>query len=1005
MISLTSSHSSTSFSNPRSFQPVPPSVPSSSTWYKSPPPRSPLYKSPSQLQNIDNDLADDLDMLKLRLSEHSPEDEHDLSDQDLVGFYKDMIAASAEVATVPDTPQIGDEKGELSVNARHRILKRLRERLLGLPGAQTVSSSSKANGETKTLESVEASDMNTYAILSRSRRQLAASCLEQLRNIDVPASGVLTISPKGKERDLARSDVSLGLVSMQEWRSLFDESMALDDVRGAELVLEEMIRHGVSPAAEWLVRVVNADAGRGHVGEVTRLQQKFADHALEIQEDLNNALVTATLRRSGPKATISLLQAAERQSQPLPQSSYAMVLSHLTVSTSIHRTDSHSRALGRDLFAHMRLMAHPHPSRELYRTMILACAENNEPQPERARDLWLEMTTDGDAPAMQPQREDYDAIIRAMCTTKDNYLEGFELFRQMLAKHHDATIIPFQDEPKSLWSGFVPSMETFEALLQGTKRAGDLERTRWVVLEMVKLVQAAALTRDRAISGPTNQVVESMFHAYATWRPKRPSKSHRSLEIKEETNPVKKRQETEDRIDFDAVDLTNMTVQGGSTLPSGTGIDQAYRPTPLPRNSREALREASAIYDRIVYDTKAATEGEVDLLEHPFHTVSLDRRILHAFQSVILTHAADIEEAREFCSKALSDAQVALGIEVDDLKANAVGEEPQSILTTKGPTGNRLSGNGQSYLEILKRSSWGRYTGLTASDKIEGLRWAKAIWPSYRPALQKHLDLLRAVETMKPVSSTGEQADKKSRKSPSNPVAAAVKFRMYQEGYGDRDVEKAWKATIRLYALNGDHDSALGLLNEFHSLFPPSDVLKQYIPRPTMELSMRMDDPAALAEPDVPPHLLFQDVQDLFNLVNKKGLVDADRTIRRVTNDYLKALTMRRNWRVKNRASGDLVLPDSLSAMGETDPILGQKTKAKKAWKWTGEKFIKDRIARPTDRELEAEPEAVNQDGPTPIVNPVQHVTASDRKAERMRLSALREQARGRKEPMRRPTL
>ena len=98
----------------------------------------------------------------------------------------------------------------------------------------------------------------------------------------------------------------------------------------------------------------------------------------------------------------------------------------------------------------MRLKAHPIPTKQLYTTMIRTCGDPRDPQPERARDLWIEMTQEGNK--VSPTREEYDAIIRALGSTKKDYLEAFELLRQMLAKHHDATFVPFEDTPKSICS-------------------------------------------------------------------------------------------------------------------------------------------------------------------------------------------------------------------------------------------------------------------------------------------------------------------------------------------------------------------------------------------------------------------------------------------------------------------------------------------------------------------------------------------------------------------------
>jgi hypothetical protein len=120
-------------------------------------------------------------------------------------------------------------------------------------------------------------------------------------------------------------------------------------------------------------------------------------------------------------------------------------------------------------------------------------------------------------------------------------------------------------------------------------------------------------------------------------------------------------------------------------------------------------------------------------------------------------------------------------------------------------------------------------------------------------------------------------------------------------GLSERQSERMWGYGIRHAALNGDIDLALKRLGEFVQLYPPSDLLKTYQPAPRQEgFKITMMDPTTVAEPNVPPHLLFRDL----NMVHQACLRDENmrgvHMIKFATTAYLKALQRRRNWRLNN---------------------------------------------------------------------------------------------------------
>ena len=175
-----------------------------------------------------------------------------------------------------------------------------------------------------------------------------------------------------------------------------------------------------------------------------------------------------------PDSALELLHRYEDQNTPAPMKTYTSVITSL-----FSRQTSLARAQAWDIFSHMRYVAHPIPDVVLYTVMIRACASPVNPrypsEPEKALDLWTEMTQDQ---KISPTVGSYNAIILACAKsgTKSFVNEGLRLARQMLDSHRDARG----------FSAFRPDMKTFCALLEGTKRIGDLGRARWILVELVR---------------------------------------------------------------------------------------------------------------------------------------------------------------------------------------------------------------------------------------------------------------------------------------------------------------------------------------------------------------------------------------------------------------------------------------------------------------------------------------------------------------------------------------
>jgi hypothetical protein len=563
---------------------------------------------------------------------------------------------------------------------------------------------------------------------------------------------------------------------------------------------------------------------------------------MKMKTEYHNHLIRSLVTYSPspqPDRAIDYLKDFEGIGEPLPQSSYEIVLEHLGLPSARAQPTAQSRAMARDLFTHMRFAAHPNPHKDLYTVMIKICADPNDPQPERARDLFIEMTTEGKA--VEPQREEYDALIRALGSTKKDYLEGFDYLRQMIGKHQDATSIPFVDEKRTFWSKYLPGPETFKALLAGTKRAGDIERSRWILSEYLGLAWST-VGRTGAMPGPDREMMVHLFQTYAAWKPT----ITRSL-VKVETEASSTTKSPEVEVDTEAQDLDKPrdlnAVYLEETIPDAPSSN-------TPQTSADALREAKAIFQRILYE-QSAPEGST-LLDHPFYTVKMDAKLVNSFLSVVLVHSPSAEAAKEVW--------------------DSTWESVRAVSPNTTP-------NGWTYHALLDSISVGRHDA-TKEDKAIHWQWAKDTWPLYQKYTQEAI--LRSKDGSTVLAS----------KAPDSTLTRRLKYLI---GLGPRQVEQCWTSVIKAYTLSNELDAALRLVNEFTELYPPSSIKDASEGLQYSGFDVVATDQSAVSESDLPPMLLFQDVVALRQRLMMHERVDEVAYLEQKVKAYGRALIRRRN--------------------------------------------------------------------------------------------------------------
>lgn len=549
---------------------------------------------------------------------------------------------------------------------------------------------------------------------------------------------------------------------------------------------------------------------------------------LEITNSHRDRIVQSCLNSSGgAEYAISVLTQSEALGTPFPQSSYNIILSHLVDGGANVLPNSHTRALALDLFTQMRFAAHPTPDRQVYNTIIRSCAAPQDPQPERARDLWLEMTGPG---GIEPRCEEYNAIISALGSTKNDYLEAYDLLRQMLGKHHEATFVPFEEDAVPRSSPWVPTLQTFTALLEGTKRAGDLERARWVLNQVVDLAKSAAFTGDRRrMAGPDEELLSNVFMTYAAWVApiSRANVQHAVKGATEGAEAVES--EADERPAAD-----HSVVEGESS----SGVAR-------PKTSAEALLEATVLFEHVVNDVNRSDRNVVDILQYPFGSAKLTPKLVNSYISVILQHSASVPDAKRAFDSAWE-------------LVSHVKPAPQA--------------NGWTWLNVMDRVSRGR---IPRDERPAAYGWGWSVWDQYREW---------STTTLKKLSD-GSPKSLKQR---------------HALGLGERQIEKMWAHAIRLAALEDDTDKGLKLLRDFATLYPAEDIVRTYTPQVRNKaLAIRMSEAGAVAEPSVPPHLLFDDLK----LLHSRLVRDEHRTgvdfVKFVSTAYQYSLGKRRRFRVR----------------------------------------------------------------------------------------------------------
>lgn len=299
-----------------------------------------------------------------------------------------------------------------------------------------------------------------------------------------------------------------------------------------------------------------------------------------------------------------ILHQYELEHQPLPIAAYHAVITGLIKSPS---PNAPRRALAWDMFAHMRYVAHPTPSKELYATMIAACAKGSEPDTERASDLFIEMTVDK---RLEPTTETYAALISVYAKTKATAIEAFRMASQMVDVRRDADGMPLLRPNRTIWM----------SLLEAAKRLGDLQKTHWLLTQMGKQQLASP---SHLLPLIDDWVMRHIFHAYSAYHPP----------FRREYAPLKPKEGVDE-----ASERSTVAPAEETSVP-GKSVNRYI----LPQTSHEVLQEAEALFAQIL--AQQQTENTLSDSASIFRGVRVTSHLLSAYLGVRFSHSASTEQA------------------------------------------------------------------------------------------------------------------------------------------------------------------------------------------------------------------------------------------------------------------------------------------------------------------------------------------------------------------------
>ncbi|KAG6811394.1 hypothetical protein H0H92_007638 [Tricholoma furcatifolium] len=532
------------------------------------------------------------------------------TEDDLMFLYEDLLAMPSEQQETPDmTPEMLQQK-------------QIEEDMMVVCAAEERAIMDESLASSSTLSQSQAyRRLLSYALDAVTRIEAARASLKLSPNVDPSIA---------KDEYLPSS-----ILSLEEFQAILRLSIHAGDAQAADLTLDIMKRSGLPIPEDMITSLMKVYASAGNVTGTERVLVRYLEGSPTPQQRHFHikSHLASTPTETIPTSALQLLHSYEAQTLPAPIQTYTSVITSLFSSNS-----SLGRAHAWDLFSHMRYVAHANPDAALYALMIRACASPvnvRASEPEKALDLWTEMTVDQ---RITPTAGAYDAIILACARSgKTTYVnEAFRLAKQMLDAHRDA-----RGE-----SAFQPSLRTYCALLEGAKRIGDLPRARWILAQIIGV-------QTNPEDSVNEEVMTHLFHTYASYRPP----FHRS--IVKPAEAASSHNSTSESTDVSLAQ--SQDAPETSSVPTREPSGASFTHIP-PQSGTEVIHEIQILYDRVLHDSgiKALsdpTDGGSLPMEKKFDNVKASPRLLNSYLSVFYKHAP-FEDACNMYRQVFEECQI-----------------------------------------------------------------------------------------------------------------------------------------------------------------------------------------------------------------------------------------------------------------------------------------------------------------------------------------------------------
>ncbi|GAA5875979.1 hypothetical protein JCM1840_006238 [Sporobolomyces johnsonii] len=765
------------------------------------------------------------------------------SEDQLEAMYQGLISAPPEAFAMPalessTAPALPDPTAE--AHDRQDRLALLSQRLDELGLDEEVPASDVTEGESLTqrlrrrsgevlVEEAAAEEPTTALAEGRSPAEMLLDrvvALDKESALDIPQA-----SSAPEVASLPR-----GLLARGEWTDLILACAHEGSTEAVLRGLQAMERTVPLTDGKVLEDTLALYSSEGRPQDALVLADFARKNSLPLSVNAHHHLLTSLLP-SHPELAVRQLYSMEAAGYTPLLATYTAVIQRLLSPASPPALVRQ----GWDLYAHTRLVSHPVPSVELYSTMIQATSHGAHPSPERAIDLFTELTDDNRLP---PSELAYNGVIRACARegSQEYYFEALRFMRRMLDEN------------------VAPSRHTFHALLEGAKRHGDLARARWMLVKMVGVGGALA---------PDQNSLALVFQTYAAYKPE--SRERRARRTKAESTTAAATPRGEGAADDQPSTRPSAVLtpaQDPTTIPPSSstagplailellGESSLFYPGPLPKTSAEIIEEAKNLMLQVVgpsvLDSSSPTQASSQPFEsRTFPSVRPSTFLLNAYLSILNSHAPFSASVDFF-----NTAYAALSL-------------PKNRYT----------------FELLMRRSE------LAKDREEGVRVAKAVFEEW----------VRWTEERCPAV---VEAEERELEESERRRVQEQQSEWEKERRNGRNVSKMWGGLIRVLARAFLEPEALALLRRFVATYPPSNVAR-YAPssstavapapsHPTLR-TVRLSSPlypetSPSAASSLPPYLLFEDLKLVHlrfaNMEDKVGLA----TVKGVSKAYEAAL-------------------------------------------------------------------------------------------------------------------